>query len=115
MRQINLYEEKHLEKELVEFSFMRRTSKLEIGSGEEIKINNRKIHVVEVKGIKTLKLFKSWFRLMKNFKYWTKKPNTLLYGTLKFVSTGETWIWQNPNLNYNVGKSGWRLAIKPKQ
>lgn len=40
-----------------------------------------------VKGIKTLKLFKSWFSLMKN-------KGRLKFGTLRFIETGETWLWQ---------------------
>ena len=42
--------------------------------------------VIEVKGVKSLKLFKSWFRLQKN-------KGRLLYGYIKFAD-GEKWIWQ---------------------
>ena len=51
-----------------------------------------------VKGTKTLRLFKSWFNLMKN-------KGRLKFGTLRFTETGETWLWQPRN---RVGRGGWQ-------
>lgn len=58
----------------------------------------------EIKGRKTLKLFKSWFRLM-------LRTGRLLYGCVKFVDSGESWLWQNPNRVY---RGGWKLTVKSK-
>lgn len=58
----------------------------------------------EVRGKKTVKLFKSWWRLMKN-------RGRLLYGVVKFAD-GEIWIWQ-PLSNVRRDKywhGGWQLA-----
>lgn len=41
-----------------------------------------------VKGIKSDRLFKSWFRLMKSKK-------RLLFGTAEIVETGEKFSWNN--------------------
>lgn len=57
----------------------------------------------EIKNVKTLKLFRSWFRLMKN-------RNRLLFGVIRFAD-GETWIWQNPNL---VFRGGWQRTTPPR-
>lgn len=57
----------------------------------------------EVTGIKTIKLFRSWFRLMKNKK-------RLLYGVARFAD-GETFIWQNPNF---VFRGGWQRTRPPR-
>lgn len=83
---------KHDEKELVKFSFMIKNYYRD-GAGEH-----------EVKGFKTLKLFKSWFRLVKN-------KGRCLYGVVKFVDSGETWIWQDPGRVYH---GGWQKALKCK-
>lgn len=59
----------------------------------------------EVKGFKTLKMFKSWFKL-------ARRRHHPLYGFVKFKD-GETWIWQQPtgtNNKYNGG--GWQRALK---
>ncbi len=60
--------------------------------------------VHEVKGRKTLKLFISWFKL-------AKKTGRLLYGGIKFVDSGEMWIWQNPNRVY---RGGWQQSMPSK-
>lgn len=65
----------------------------------------------EVKGCKTLKLFRSWFRLAFNWHYKyipASQRRSLLFGYVEFVETGETWIWQNPNRVYH---GGWKLAL----
>lgn len=79
------------EKTEVEFAFMKKNY-YRLGKGES-----------EVRGIKTLRLFKSWFKLMKSRK-------RLLYGTLKFLDTNETWIWQprNPIRTDKNGRGGWQ-------
>lgn len=59
--------------------------------------------VHESAGVKTLKLFRSWFRLMKN-------RNRLLYGVARFAD-GETFIWQNPNF---VFRGGWQRTRPPR-
>lgn len=62
----------------------------------------------EVKGVKTLKLFRSWFRLSCNWHYkYCSQKRELLYGVVEFAS-GEKWIWQNKNRVY---RGGWQLAI----
>lgn len=63
----------------------------------------------EVKGEKTLKLFRSWFRLACNWQYkYTPKNQRrkVLYGYVKFLDNNETWIWQNKELVYH---GGWKL------
>lgn len=75
--------------ELVHFSFMSKTYY------RDVELGAPKIH--EIKGLKTLKLFKSWFRLMKN-------RNRLLFGVVTFED-GEAWIWQSTY--------GWKLAKRP--
>lgn len=63
----------------------------------------------EVKGVKSLKLFKSWFRLMKN-------KGRLLYGYVKFFD-GEKWIWQ-PESDIRHDKywrGGWQRAMAPRR
>ncbi len=84
-------------KETVEFSFMVKTGWREVAEGYEPQ------H--ETRGTKTLKLFKSWWRLMKN-------KNHLLYGVLTFED-GEKWIWQPEIVNkYGRRQGGWQLALK---
>lgn len=81
------------EKTLLKFNFI---AKLYYREKEQYKgLTPPKTH--EIKGVKTIKLFKSWFRLMKN-------KNRLLYGVVRFAD-GETWIWQAPD---RVLKSGWQ-------
>lgn len=77
---------------LIKFSFMCKTyyRSVELGAPTE--------H--EVKGVKTLKLFRSWFRLMKS-------KSRLLYGVVRFAD-GEQWIWHKNCFR----KNGWRLAKK---
>lgn len=77
----------------------------EVEFGFVMKIGN---DTHEVKGKKTLKLFRSWFRLACNWQYkFTPKSQRrqMLYGYVKF-SDGETWIWQNRELVYH---GGWQL------
>ena len=86
-------------KEIVEFSFMIRTHRPRKFEREfEIEPEPTR----ELVGEKTLKLFKSWWRLMKN-------RGKLLYGVVKFKD-GETWIWQPKYLN----RGGWQLARKSR-
>ena len=80
---------KRPDSELVKYSFMCKTYYRSVALGAPT--------THEVKGVKTLKLFKSWFRLMKN-------KNRLLYGVARFAD-GESWIWQ-PHSN-------WKLAKRP--
>jgi len=62
----------------------------------------------EVRGVKTLKLFRAWFRLTCNWHYkYCSQKRELLYGVVEFAS-GEKWIWQNKNRVY---RGGWQLAI----
>lgn len=61
----------------------------------------------EVKGVKTLKLFRSWFRLACNFHYPYMAKRELLYGTVEF-GNGEKWIWQNRK---HVYRGGWKLVV----
>ena len=66
----------------------------------------------EVNGTKTLKLFRSWFRLACNFHYkYTPKSQQrdMCYGIVEFED-GETWIWQNKK---HVLPGGWHLAKDP--
>ena len=72
---------------IVKFGFMSKTYYRDTEAGCP------PIH--EIKGRKTLKLFKSWFRLMKN-------RGRLLYGYVEFLD-GEIWIWQNPDRVYRAG------------
>lgn len=78
---------------LVKFAFMCKTyyRSVQLGAPRE--------H--ECKGVKTLKLFRSWFRLMKN-------KNRLICGVVRFAD-GETWIWQAPDRVYNAG---WKRALR---
>ena len=91
----------HLDSEIVEFSFIIKPTSF--GSGK----------AREVRGTKTLKLFKSWFRLAKNTYYPPyNKKNQLIYGVLKF-ETGETWLWQ-PESDIRHDKywhGGWQRAL----
>lgn len=67
----------------------------------------------EVSGVKTLKLFRSWFRLACNWHYkYTPKSRRrkMLYGCVKFAN-GESWIWQNRE---DVYHGGWHLAKLPR-
>lgn len=67
----------------------------------------------EVHGIKTLKLFKSWFSLITRWHYpYTPKNqrHQLRFGTVEFVETKETWIWQNPDL---TKPGGWQIVHDP--
>lgn len=80
---------------LVKFNFMVKTYY------RSVQLGTPKEH--EVAGVKTLKLFKSWFRLMKN-------RNRLLFGVIRFAD-GETWIWQNPKLVYH---GDWQRALPPR-
>lgn len=94
----------HSPKEIVEFNFMRNG-----GSVYREK-------PVPVNGKKTLKLFWSWFCLMNNFDHYERYyGRRLLFGILKFVDTGETWIWQNPKRVYERPwtHNGWQRVIPP--
>lgn len=87
---------KHDEKELVTYGF-----RMLIGNEPH-----------EISGTKTLKLFKSWFRLATNWHYrYTPKDQrrTLLVGYVKFED-GETWIWQNKK---HAWPGGWQIALDP--
>lgn len=94
----------HNPKEVVEFSFL-----IEHGAPRrfEIEFDIVPDHITEVQGRKTLKLFKSWFKLMKN-------RCKLKTGVVKFAG-GETWIWQ-PSFTDKYGKKrgGWQLAAKSR-
>lgn len=84
-------------KELVKFGFMVKSYyRLASETGETTH---------EVRGVKTLKLFKSWWRLMKSRK-------RLLYGVVKFAD-GETWIWQPPSdvRHDKYWNGGWQKAL----
>lgn len=83
---------KYDEKTEVEFGFM----------AERYWRDGEGVH--EIKGRKTLKLFKSWFRLM-------RRRGKLLYGYVKFIDSGEAWIWQHPSRVYN---GGWHKALRSK-
>ena len=66
----------------------------------------------EVNGTKTLKLFRSWFRLACNWHYkYTPKSQRrdMLYGIVEFED-GEMWIWQNKK---HVYPGGWCIAKDP--
>ena len=85
---------KYEEKELVRFEFKIKTYYRDARiTGCEEK---------EVVGVKTLKLFKSWFRLMKN-------RGKALYGVLTFLSTGEVWCWTVPSISK---RSGWLKVVQ---
>lgn len=86
----------HDEKELVTYGFL-----MAIGTERH-----------EISGTKTLKLFKSWFRLTANwqYRYMPKdQRRTLLVGYVKFED-GETWIWQNKKY---ARPGGWQIALDP--
>lgn len=88
---------KHNPKEVVTFHFIVKTYYRDVAAGYD------KQH--EVSERMTLKLFKSWFKLMKS-------KNRLLYGTLRFAG-GETWIWQPTFLDRSGKKcGGWQIARK---
>ena len=95
---------KHDPKEIVEFSFMIRNHR---PRRFEIEQDIAPEPKTEVRGYKTLKLFKSWFKLMVN-------RGNPMFGVLKFDS-GETWIWQ-PIFADKHGKrhGGWQLAKKSR-
>lgn len=66
----------------------------------------------EVNGTKTLKLFRSWFRLACNFRYKympKSQRRDMCYGVVEFED-GETWLWQNQD---HVFPGGWCLAKDP--
>lgn len=111
MTQLNLFEPEKPEKKpntleyerktLVEFSFMKRNYVGYYHVGEP--------GISEVKGVKSLRLFKSWFRLMKNKK-------RLLYGVVRFVGTGETWLWQpSTGKRFRTERGDWQLALSAKE
>ena len=75
---------------LVKFSFICKTYYRSVQLGAD--------DTHEIKNVKTLKLFRSWFSLMKN-------KNRLLYGVIRFAD-GETWIWQ-------IG-GGWQRTRHPR-
>lgn len=86
----------HSERENVRFHFVMR-----IGNDRH-----------EVNGTKTLKLFRSWFRLACNWHYkYTPKnqQRDMCYGVIVFED-GETWLWQNKK---HVFPGGWCLAKAP--
>lgn len=69
-------------------------------------------HEHEVRGKKTLKLFRSWFRLVCNWHYkYMPYRREVLYGVVRFIDNDETWIWQNKN---RVVRGGWQLALRGK-
>lgn len=93
--------------EIVAFAFMRKVYFRE--REHYVGVEHMIPQAIEVKGKKTLKLFRSWFRMM------TAK-NRLLYGVVTFEN-GEMWLWQNKNRVY---RAGWQLmqrakSNKPKQ
>lgn len=61
----------------------------------------------EAQGEMSLRLFKSWFKMMKS-------TGRLLCGMLQFVDSGETWIWQPENGYKNpkwFNRGGWQKAL----
>lgn len=90
---------KRPDKTLVKFNFIVKTYY------RSVKLGTPETH--EVKGVKTLKLFKSWFRLMKN-------RNRLLYGVTRFAD-GETWIWQADNPFHHWNRTTPPRNEKPRQ
>ena len=94
---------KHNPKEVVEFSFMIRNTPRRF----EIELDIAPEPTSEVTGRKTLKLFKSWFKLMKNH-------HKLLYGVLKFAG-GETWLWQPACVDKHGNKHGGWQFVKPSR
>ena len=84
----------------VQFGFMVKTYYRDVRAGYAT--------THEVKGVKSLKLFKSWFRLRKN-------KGRLLYGYVKFAD-GEKWIWQ-PESDIRHDKywhGGWQRVMAPR-
>ena len=91
-------------KTIVEFAFLKKNYyRLE---GGEYK--GRK-GIGEVRGRKTLRLFKSWYNLMRS-------RGRLICGVVTFVDSGETWIWQpkNPFRKDKYCRGGWQLALAAK-
>ena len=84
----------------VKFSFVKRNYyRIRQDTGEEFG---------EVKGTKTLKLFKSWFKLMQH------RPHDLLYGVIT-ISDGynfERWLWQKPIQTARGIQGGWQIVKK---
>ena len=79
----------------VEFSFVKRNYyRIRQETGEEFG---------EVKGTHSLRLFKSWFKLMQH------RPHDLRYGTIK-LSNGEQWIWQKPVQTERGIIGGWQIV-----
>lgn len=67
----------------------------------------------EVKGVKTLKLFRAWFRLACNWHYKytpASRRREMLYGFVEFIN-GERWIWQNRKHVYH---GGWHIVKQGK-
>ncbi|MBQ3306111.1 hypothetical protein IJH02_01595 [Candidatus Saccharibacteria bacterium] len=67
----------------------------------------------EVHFVKTLKLFKAWFKLALNWHYPyipKSQQRQLRVGVVEFIGTGETWIWQNPDL---AKPGGWQIVHNP--
>ena len=87
----------------VKFSFVKRNYyRIREETGEEFG---------EVKGTKTLKLFKSWFKLMQH------RPHDLQYGVIT-MSDGihwERWLWQKPVQTAHGIIGGWQLAKRWKK
>ena len=61
----------------------------------------------EAQGEMSLRLFKSWFKMMKS-------TGRLLCGMLQFVDSGETWIWQPPVETSRGWMGGWQKALDGK-
>ena len=92
------------EDEIVEYGFMRRPNIFE---------SKKEVHVG---GQKNIRLFARWFYGCQHFDYppYQRKPR-LFYGVLKFTSTGEMWIYQNPNRVYGrkYVYNGWQRVLPP--
>lgn len=99
---------KHDDNEIVRFGFLKRPSywDKELGADE----------ITEVKGKKTLKLFRSWYKLAvvaaPKSRYASYAAEWIC-GTLEFVATGEKWIWQ-PKSSLRPNR-GWQLALRGEE
>lgn len=80
---------KHDDKEIVRFGFLKRPSYWDKKLGADA--------LSEVKGEKTLKLFRSWYKLAivaaPKSRY-AGYAAEWVCGVVEFAATGETWIWQ---------------------
>lgn len=84
---------------VVRFAFRKRNYyRIKRETGEEIG---------EVRGEKSLRMFKSWFNLMLS-------KGRLLCGVLEFLDSGDMWIWQPPVETSRGWMGGWQKALDGK-